>query len=71
MVTSDIISKYKAIGVESLNVKDMYWYKEPKNDQEGENKQAESTAQQKSERCFDVNIPINTEVQVWLVRDRV
>lgn len=64
MVTSDIISKYKAIGVESLNVKDMYWYKESKNDQEGEDKQAKSTAQQKSERCFDVNVPVNTEVQV-------
>lgn len=49
MVTSDICAKYKAIGIESLNVKDMYWYKEPKNDQEGENKQTESATQQKSE----------------------
>ena len=43
MVTSDIISKFSSIGIESLSVKDMYWFKEKtKDDQEGKNEQATS-----------------------------
>ena len=44
-VSAEICCKYQAIGIESLSVKDMFWYKEKHNETaKGKDKQAEKTA---------------------------